>query len=58
MTALQRSHFYNAPNAPLEPPMDTRTSPHYLRLTRLRAQMQHAGVDAFLVPSRDPHLSK
>ena len=38
--------------------MDTRTSPHYLRLTRLRAQMQHAGVDAVLVPSSDPHLSE
>ena len=38
--------------------MDTRTSPHHLRLTRLRELMQPEGIDALLVPSSDPHLSE
>ena len=38
--------------------MDTRTSPHRLRLSQLRDALQAEGLDALLVPSADPHLSE
>jgi Xaa-Pro aminopeptidase len=38
--------------------MDTRTSPIRLRITQLREELQRQGVDAVLVPSADPHLSR
>ena len=38
--------------------MDTRTSPHRLRLGQLRDVLQQRGVHALLVPSADPHLSE
>ncbi|MEO5733722.1 MAG: aminopeptidase P family protein [Rubrivivax sp.] len=38
--------------------MDTRTSPHRLRISQLREAMQADGIDALLVPSADPHLSE
>jgi Xaa-Pro aminopeptidase len=38
--------------------MDTRTSPHRLRIDQLRDELQRLGVHALLVPSADPHLSE
>ena len=38
--------------------MDTRTSPHRLRIDALREAMSAAGVTGLLVPSADPHLSE
>lgn len=38
--------------------MDTRTSPHRLRVDALRETMAAAGVTGLLVPSADPHLSE
>jgi len=38
--------------------MDTRTSPHRLRIDALREAMAAAGVTGLLVPSADPHLSE
>ncbi len=38
--------------------MDTRTSPHRLRIDRLREELARLGVHALLVPSADPHLSE
>jgi Xaa-Pro aminopeptidase len=38
--------------------MDIRTSPHRLRLERLREALARQGLDALLVPSSDPHLSE
>ena len=38
--------------------MDTRTSPHRLRIDALRETMARLGVDGVLVPSADPHLSE
>jgi Xaa-Pro aminopeptidase len=38
--------------------MDTRTSPHRLRIDALREAMAAAGVHGLLVPSADPHLSE
>lgn len=39
-------------------PMDFRTSPHRLRLEKLREALRERGVHALLVPSSDPHLSE
>ena len=38
--------------------MDTRTSPHRLRIERVRDTLQQLGLAAVLVPSSDPHLSE
>lgn len=38
--------------------MDTRTSPHRLRVAQLREELLRLGVHALLVPSADPHLSE
>ena len=38
--------------------MDTRTSPHRLRIERVRDALKHHGLAAVLVPSSDPHLSE
>jgi len=38
--------------------MDTRTSPHRLRIERVRDVLKQQGLAAVLVPSSDPHLSE
>ena len=38
--------------------MDSHTSPHRLRIERLREALGQVGVHALLVPSADPHLSE
>ncbi len=38
--------------------MDTRTSPHRLRISQLRDTLDQEHVHALLVPSADPHLSE
>ena len=38
--------------------MDSHSSPHRLRIERLREALGHLGVHALLVPSADPHLSE
>ena len=38
--------------------MDTRTSPHRLRIERVRDALKQLGLAAVLVPSSDPHLSE
>jgi Xaa-Pro aminopeptidase len=38
--------------------MDTRTSPHQLRIERVRDALKKHGLAAVLVPSSDPHLSE
>jgi Xaa-Pro aminopeptidase len=38
--------------------MDTRTSPHQLRIERVRDALKQQGLAAVLVPSSDPHLSE
>ena len=43
----------NSPNSP-----DAITSPIPARLLKLRAAMQQHGIDAYIVPSADPHLSE
>ena len=38
--------------------MDSHSSPHRLRIERLREALDQVGVHALLVPSADPHLSE
>ncbi len=38
--------------------MDTRTSPHRLRIEKVRDALKRHGLAAVLVPSSDPHLSE
>jgi len=38
--------------------MDTRTSPHRLRIEKTQEALRHHGLAAVLVPSSDPHLSE
>jgi len=38
--------------------MDTRTSPHRLRIEKVRDALKRQGLAAVLVPSSDPHLSE
>ncbi len=38
--------------------MDTRTSPHRLRIEKTQEALQRHGLAALLVPSSDPHLSE
>jgi Xaa-Pro aminopeptidase len=38
--------------------MDTRTSPHRLRIERVQDALTAQGLNALLVPSSDPHLSE
>jgi Xaa-Pro aminopeptidase len=38
--------------------MDTRTSPHRLRIERVQEALRAQGLAALLVPSSDPHLSE
>src|SRR5580765_2365535 len=38
--------------------MDTRTSPHRLRIEKTQGALRHHGLAAVLVPSSDPHLSE
>ena len=38
--------------------MDTRTSPHHLRIERVQSALAARGLAGLLVPSSDPHLSE
>jgi len=38
--------------------MDTRTSPHRLRIERVQDALKARNLAALLVPSSDPHLSE